>query len=136
MKTVQKLELLAGFATFASTLIFIYFVDMPQSRKIADLYNDSNGYNWAKAILSLILPSLLIAISSLIHITKNSKTALGVIIILGGIMSFLYAIGFLIGSAFEGHILIGTSPGLFAFATIILALINTILVYTKREKIS
>lgn len=132
MRTIQKLELFAGIATFVAMIMFIYFVDVPLSRKIAEQYNDLSGYHWMQTFLLLILPSLVVAISSYAHALKNNKVALSLILLIGGILSFLYGIGFLTGAAFEGHILIGVSPGLFAFATIVFALINGLSFSVKR----
>ena len=131
IQLIQGLELGAGIACVIAVLMFIYFVDIPQSKGIAKLYNDSSGYHWITAFLFFILPSLLIAVSSYFHAIKRNNIGLAVIIILGGILSFLNAIGFLIGSAFEGHVWIGISPGFFAFMTIVFALINTVLFSTK-----
>ncbi len=135
MKTIQKLELFAGVATLIATIAFIYFVDIPLSKKIAVQNNDSTGYHWIQPCLLLILPSLLIVISSYAHAFKESKIGFIVVVILSGTLSFLYAIGFLVGSAFEGQILIGISPGLFAFATLTFAIINIVWSFSERDRL-
>ena len=114
-------------------IIFIYFVDISLSKKIAEQYNDLSGYHWIQTCLLLIFPSLLIAISSYVHALRNNKIAFGLILLIGGILPFLYSIGFLVGTAFEGHILIGISPGLFAFVTIVFSFINNVLFSAKRN---
>jgi hypothetical protein len=132
MKTVQKLEVIAGVATLITMLLFIFFEDIPSLTKTVEY---SNGYPWVQAFFVLVFPCLLIAISSYFHALKNSYIGLAVIIILGGIITFLHVVTYLIGSVFESNVLIGRSPGFFAFATIILALYNSIRTYPNEKSL-
>lgn len=126
MKTLQISEVMAGIATFVCIFLFIYFVDYPSSKGVAELHKESFAYNWTGAFLILILPSFLIAASSYFHAFRRSYISLAVIVILGGALSFLNFLALIIGSAFEGHVVIGILPGLFAFLTIILAVYNAV----------
>jgi uncharacterized membrane protein YfcA len=126
MKTVQKLEVIAGCGSLVAVLMFIYFVDITLSQKIAEARRELPVYDWKSALLFLILPALLIAVSSYFHAYKHSTISLIVILLLGGVITFLYAVGFLIGSDFQGNIVIGILPGLMTFFTIVLAVINNL----------
>jgi hypothetical protein len=138
VKTVQKLEFLVGIATFLSALLSIYIVDYPELKAVAEFHKEPFNYDWTKAFLILILPSLLIAVSSYFHAFKNSFGALVVIVLLGGFISFftalVYIVGVLIGTHYEGNVLVGISPGLFAFVTILLALCNALLNLRSNNK--
>lgn len=133
MKVLRTLEFSAGIATFLGALLVIYFISIPESKAIAELYHEPFNYSWTRAFLFLVIPSLLIAISSYFHAFRNNYIGLAVIIILGGAITFLHLIAILSGTAFEGHPLIGTSEGFFAFLTIILALINTMYLSIKYD---
>ena len=134
MKIVQKLEFSAGIATFIATLLYIYFVDLPASKGVAELYHEPFSYNWTRGFLVLIVPSLLVAVSSYFHAFNNNYIGLAVIILLSGLITASHLLSFLLGSAFEGHLLIGNLRAIFAFLTIILAVCNTI--YIERKKSS
>ncbi len=83
-----------------------------------------------------ILPPALFLLSSYFHAFKRSYIALGFILIWGGLVIILTFMSVLIGSAFEGHPWIGASPGLVAFTTILLALINTIIYLNNKPKLA
>ncbi len=128
MRIVQKLEVLSGIATFLSAFLFIYIIDYPEFKDIAKFDNEPFKYDWIRAFLILILPTLLIAISSYFHAFRQSKTGFIIIIILAGIVFLFNAVGnatgIMIGTDFEGKFFISILPGLFAFATIVFAIYN------------
>lgn len=134
MKIAQKLEFMAGIGTFLSAFLFIYIIDYPEFKEIAEFNKEPFNYDWIRAFLVLILPTLLIAISSYFHAFKQSKIGFVIIIILSGIV-FLFnatgnATGIVIGTDFEGNFFTSILPGLFAFITIVFAIYNK---YTVEE---
>jgi hypothetical protein len=125
MENLRRLEVVAGIVTFLSTFLFIHYVDYPSFEGVAKLHNEPFDYDWTKALLVLIVPTFLIAISSYFHAFKQSIIGFVIIFILAGAISFLSFLSLLIGSAFEGHPFIGIAPGVFAFTTIVSAICNT-----------
>jgi uncharacterized Tic20 family protein len=128
METDQKLEFLAGVATFLSSFLFIYVIDYPEFKRVAEFNKEPFNYDWTRTFLVLILPTLLIAIGSYFHAFKQSKIGFVTVIISAGFV-FLFnllgnATGVVIGMDFEGNFLVGISPGLFAFTTIAFAIYN------------
>jgi hypothetical protein len=124
MRTIQKLEVISGFATLIATIMYIVYIYMPFMKKMAESNNDSDIYHWSGAFFILILPSFLILVSSYFHAFKQSYIAI------------LHFFSYLLGSAFEGHVLIGVSRGFFAFTTIVLAFFNLILTLSKSKEFS
>jgi hypothetical protein len=136
MRTIQKVEFISGFATLIATVMYIIYIYMPFMEKMAKSNNDSDIYHWSGAFFILILPSLLIVVSSYFHAFRQSYIAFAVIIIVGGVIATLHFLSYLLGSAFEGQVLIGVSRGFFAFTTIILAFFNLILTLNKGKEFS
>lgn len=120
MKTIQKLEVTIGVATFAAALLSFVFVDIPRMEKFEEL-----GHPIEKQLLPifwlLLLPALLTAVGAYFHAIKQSYIGFGVLFICGGLIAFIHGISFLLGDVFEGHILIGVLPGVFAALTLFLA---------------
>jgi hypothetical protein len=125
MKTIQKLEFLTGIATFLSAFLFIYYIDYPMFKEVAELHDEPFKYDWVRTFLILIFPSFLIAISSYFHAFKKSYVALAIILTLGAARILLLLLTLLIGSAFENYVFIRVSPTIFSFLTILFALMNT-----------
>ena len=136
MKFPQKLEAMLGVAFFLSNLAYVYFIYIPSQEGIAKIYNELPDYHWQFMFLWFIVPSVLMIIATYLHASKNSYIALALIVLWGGIISCLTFLAFAIGSAFEGHPWIGISPGIFAFATLVLAIINTTIHLKARKNLS
>jgi hypothetical protein len=136
MRTIQKLEFISGFTTLVATILYIIYIYMPFMKKMAESNNDSDIYHWSGAFFILIFPSLLIGVSSYFHAFKQSYIAFTIIIIVGSVVTILHFLSYLLGSAFEGHVLIGVLRGFFAFTTIILAFFNLILTLSNSKELS
>lgn len=133
MKIVQRLELFAGFATFIAALLSFYFVHLPNVQSY-DGEDALTGGFILRPFLFYFLPSFLTLIGAYIHVAKNSIFGLITILVFAGVVTFLHAVGFLVGSSLNGHPLLGMSPGFFAALTILLALCSTIISATQAEK--
>lgn len=129
MKIIQKseltestaaLEIMGGVATFAAAFLSFVFVYIPRMERLQEL-----GHPIEKQLLPifwlLLLPALLIAVSAYFHAIKQSYIGFGVLFICGGFIAFIHAISFLLGDVFEGRILIGILPGIFAALTLFFA---------------
>ena len=136
MKVFQRLEVFLGFVYFVSTLAYLYFISIPSSKGIAELYNDSSQVlHWSSpSVIIGITLHLTIPICSYLHAFKRSYVALGIIVVWGGLFFFLTVYGVILGTAFEGHPWIGISPAIAAFLTIVLAFINTIIFLQNRNE--
>lgn len=132
MKIIQRLELFAGFAVFATALLSFYFIHLPQMENLKKLGNSSQEFLTGN-FLFLFLPALLILFGVCAHTIRRSVIGLLIIIVFGGLTVFLHAVGFLVGQTFGGYILLGVSPGLFAAATILLALYSQFIASSPAE---
>jgi hypothetical protein len=126
MKTLQRLEIFAGISTFLLILPNVFLTYSSFSEWMADGRISAEEI-LTNALLMGILPSFLLAIGAYLHIAKGSKVGLGMIVVFGGLLFITHLMGYLLGSVFNGHRLLGISPGIFAFSTILLALCNTLL---------
>lgn len=117
-------ELYAGLGTLLATLMYIYLIDIPLAQRVAELHKKTNGYNWSGAFIFLLLPAALVVICSYFHAFKNSKIAFGFLFLIGSFVALTYAVPFLVGVTFDGYVLIGILPALFAMTTKILAVYN------------
>ncbi len=127
MKTVQKLEIFAGILTFLLTLPNVYLNYVSFSKWIEES-RISTQEVLVPNLIFLVSPAFLVAFGTYLHIVKRSMIGFGMIFICGGILTITHLLGSLAGNAFNDYPLLGISPGLFAFITIILAFFNVILV--------
>ena len=125
MKTVQKLEVFFGAATLLTALLSFYFVHSPLMRHPNSENSSIEGFIF-RPLIFFFLPAFLTCVGSYIHSTKQSISGFVITIIFGSIVTFFHAVGFLIGTSFNGYLLLGISPGVFAFTTVILAFVNTV----------
>ena len=135
MKTVQKLEIFAGLATFALALIGS-FTNFDLKVKNAD--TSIIGF-LAGALLMAILPSFLVAVGSYTHAVKQSKLGLILLLTFGSIIvlfyGFSFLVGLLIGSKIDASALTGFLFISLAIATIIFALINVRRLSTQKNNL-
>ncbi len=118
-----------GIAFFVSKLVSLYMIYLPLERSGAESRNETLDLGWI--FLFFVSPPMLVAISSYFHVVWRSYIALLVLILISGIISFYVAIYALITGLFSVHPLIGTLPMFIGFATMIVAVANTI--YFIRE---
>ncbi len=135
MKTIQKLEFVSGVFTFLFALpniylTYIFFADWIRDSKT------SIEEVLVGPILFLVTPALLVFIGVVFQTLKQWKIGFVIIFISGGWLTFTHLLGFLLGSVFNGYLLLGILPGLFAFTTIILAFFNLILTLNKSKELS
>lgn len=121
MKIIQKLEIFFGVATLLATLLSFYFIALPHIEQLERLGYPRKG-SLLRVFLALILPGFLILVGTYFHAVKQSIIGFIIILVFGGLLTFSHAIGFLVGASFNGHVLLGISPGLFALTTMLLAL--------------
>lgn len=132
MKTVQKLEIFAGIATFLLILPNLWLTDNTFQKFIQESRNLTDEV-FVSTFIFLILPASLIAIGAYFHATKNSILGIVILIVCGGFFIFGYGVAWLIGSAFNGYRLLGLLPGFFAFITVFLAIYNSITTYRNKS---
>lgn len=127
MKTVQKLEILASAAILVASAIYICVSILPN----VDLKNkelDSITFLF-KVFLLIIFPSLLTAIGSYVHATKQSQVGF-IAVLFGGIFLMLFFGLFFTLAVFYYH---GWVNGWFAIIPIILVTITVILAFRSRK---
>lgn len=125
MKTVQKLEIIAGVATFLAAILSFIYIGIPDVKVLEELgYSSSDSFR--RYFLFLLLPALFTVVGAYIHAMKQSIVGFVMLFVCGGLITFLHAIGFLVGTGFGGYLLIGVSPGIFAALTIFFAICLTI----------
>lgn len=134
MRYSQQLQIILGYLFSVSVAVFMYFVHYPLAKWSAENNKESDWNYWIdpSAIFLLILMAAIPACSYL-HVKRINYIAFGLLLILGGIFVLLTLLFVLVGSSFEGHRWIGILPGLLAFATIILAVINTVVGFYNRR---
>jgi hypothetical protein len=133
MKIILWLEILAGICVFLFTLPNSYLEYVSFSKWIAEGRISSEEI-LTRELIFITIPAFLVACGTYFHAAKNSKIGLGLIILCGGFLIITHFLGLLVGNAFNGYRLLGISPGLFAFVTILLALCNTLLNLRSNNK--
>ena len=121
MKTIQKLEIIAGAATLTMALLGFYFVIIPDMEQLVKP-GDSKGSALLGSLLALIIPASLVLIGAYFHALRRSIVGLIFIIFFGGIMTLLDVLGFLLGGTSDGRVLLVILPGICAAITIIFAI--------------
>lgn len=136
MKTIQRLELFAGTATFITALLAFIFVLFPS---IKDDGNVSAELRFFWCIVFFVLPEFLIALGSYVHAVNRSIAGFFIILIFSVPLILVYALSATTSVLFSDEIpfksLLGLSPALFAAATVILALYLTIFPTTRSKNI-
>ena len=137
MKMLQRLEVLSGCLFCLSMAAYMYFIDAPLEKRVAERTGVLDWNYWdAPFPFILALLSLVILLCSFLHAFKHSYVALGIILVLGGLIILGLFMGLVIGTAFEGHIWLGLSPGIFAFTTIVFAGANAVAYLQHKQNMS
>lgn len=123
MKIVQKLEVFFGISTFVIALLNFLFFVIPSSKNATDMSPEKYLF-WC--FVFLVLPELLLAIGTYIHVVKQNIFGLGLLLVFGILLMLLYGTLILTGIAFYGSknlssVLFGLLPGVFAALTMYLA---------------
>jgi hypothetical protein len=127
MGILSKVEILLGIAFSISIILYMWFVDYPLARWIAEEYQIANWSYWRRPTFIVLSVWLLaVPICAYLHAARTSYIAFGILLIVGGLIAFLTLLDVLLGHAFEGHPWIGVAPGFIAFSTIIVSIINLI----------
>ena len=124
MRLLQKLEISLGIAFLLSNMISLFVITLPLERSVAEIYNEP--LNLGVIFLLFILPPLLVAICSYFHAVRKSYIALVMLLIISGAVSFYIAALALISGLYSQHLLIGTLPFFMGFATMVVAVVNTL----------
>jgi hypothetical protein len=132
MKIFQKLEVLTGISTFLLVFpnIYLTYISFAEWIRISKI---SSNDIIIPAFISLIIPSLLLAVNACWHSTRNSKIGFIILFVCGSFLTITHLLSWLIGSAFNGNRLLGLSPGFFAFVTVVLAIYNSITTYRNNN---
>lgn len=134
MKIFQKLEMFAGLATLIAASLSIYFIVLPEMERLEEL-KIANKDMLPQALLALLLPAFLLTVGVYIHIAKRSIIGFIIVLIFGGLLTLSHAIGFLAGTSFFGHPLLGISTGLFAAITVFFAFCTTLLAASQDDAV-
>lgn len=133
MKFSQKLEVVFGVLFSISLVPYMYFIDYPSLKWLAEDRNDLDWSYWSgNAFLVLLVPLVVFPLFSYLHAAKHSLIAMVFILIIGGIFALTTFLDFSLGHAFRGLVWIGVAPGILAFVAMLLAIVNTIL-YRKNS---
>lgn len=129
MRLLQKIEIGLGVAFFVSLLASFYLIDLPLAQSVAEMRNEP--INLRILFLFNILPGIIVATCTYFHVIRRSLFAFFASFAVCGLITFLLLATTLLGNAFMGRPLIGTLPMFIGFATMIVAVTNTI--YFIRE---
>jgi hypothetical protein len=120
MKTVQKLEIVFGLATFVGTLI--YFCIM--LRLIVGKRENDEIYREVFSLaIPTIIPGLMVGIGSVAHSVRKSSIGLNALLFGGTVLVLVFGLsflGFAVWTGWLGAFLLST-PGLLAVVTMYFA---------------
>ena len=140
MKNIQKLEIYSAIAMLVATLIhFFWFVFSLEGRS----GNEFIGM-LIVGLLFLLYPSFVIFVGTYLHIAKQSGIGFGILLVFGSIFICLYGYLFLVGLLWRTQLtpssfiwlIMWILPSFFVFTTMLFALINTIGLSPKNDKLS
>ena len=140
MKTMQKLEIYSAIGVLVTALIqFFFFIFSLEGRS----GNEFIGM-LILGLLFLLYPALVIFIGTYLHTAKKSGIGFGMLLICGGIFICLYGYIFLVGLLYRTELkfssfislIVWIVPSFFVITTMIFALINTIWLSPKNDKLS
>ena len=124
MKNIQKSEFAFGIASLVTALIN-FLINFVPTLKNATEIESREILIWS--LLFLIFPTLMTAVGSYFHATRQSSLGLILVFVFGGSLALFYGGLLLTGIAFYGAknigaVFFGLLPGFFAAATVFYAL--------------
>ncbi|MCC7308844.1 MAG: hypothetical protein IT173_14870 [Acidobacteria bacterium] len=126
MKTVQKLEIAAGFATFVTTFAYFCAYFLPYAKFEYENYGSADfATALLKGFLILLIPAVLTAIGAYFWAARSSRLGYVAAIFGGSIITLFFGTTLFTGAAFYFHGfvmgLILSAPLAFAILTLVLA---------------